>query len=253
MKEKSPALGNLETYLERIDISEKLDNMAPEFGEINKQKFIVGAMMALRNNPALERCTKLSVYEALLNAYSACCYVNDGTGYLVPYGASCSFMIGYQGMIRLAYLAGMTQVKATCFYANEKLDIVDGTSVSIAHKVLPNKDDRGDFAGAYAFVKTSSNDVFAEVMTKEEINAVKATAKRQEIWTKHFGEMAKKTVVRRLFKYLPKSKMSDAIQQAISRDDEQSFVSARIEKIELPEAATKTEAINQLLIKKEEA
>ncbi|WP_302987765.1 recombinase RecT, partial [Parasutterella excrementihominis] len=44
-----------------------------------------------------------------------------------------------------------------------------------------------------------------EVMSRAEVEAVKAKAKSKNIWNNYFEEMAKKTVIRRLFKYLPVS------------------------------------------------
>ena len=42
-------------------------------------------------------------------------------------------------------------------------------------------------------------------MSRAEVEAVKAKAKSKNIWNNYFEEMAKKTVIRRLFKYLPVS------------------------------------------------
>ncbi len=42
-------------------------------------------------------------------------------------------------------------------------------------------------------------------MSRAEVEAVKEKAKSKNIWNNYFEEMAKKTVIRRLFKYLPVS------------------------------------------------
>ena len=44
-----------------------------------------------------------------------------------------------------------------------------------------------------------------EVMSRAEVEAVKAKAKSKNIWNSYFEQMALKTVIRRLFKYLPVS------------------------------------------------
>jgi len=58
-----------------------------------------------------------------------------------------------------------------------------------------------------------------EVMTRAEIEAVRAQSKagKSGPWVTHFEEMAKKTVIRRLFKYLP---VSIEVQRAVSLDEQ---------------------------------
>ncbi|WVD66337.1 recombinase RecT [Orbus sturtevantii] len=57
-----------------------------------------------------------------------------------------------------------------------------------------------------------------EVMTKSQIDKVKETSKAGDIgpWKTYYEEMAKKTVIRRLFKYLP---ASIEIQKAVVLDE----------------------------------
>lgn len=42
-------------------------------------------------------------------------------------------------------------------------------------------------------------------MSRAEVEAVKAKAKSKNVWNSYFEQMALKTVIRRLFKYLPVS------------------------------------------------
>lgn len=57
----------------------------------------------------------------------------------------------------------------------------------------------------YAVANLQGGGYQFEVMSRAEVEAVKAKAKSKNVWNSYFDEMAKKTVIRRLFKYLPVS------------------------------------------------
>ena len=69
-----------------------------------------------------------------------------------------------------------------------------------------------------------------EVMTMDEINEIRDRSESYKayvaekvkscIWADHYGEMAKETVIKRLFKYLPKSAAFEKAATAINLSDE---------------------------------
>ena len=59
-------------------------------------------------------------------------------------------------------------------------------------------------------------DRIRDTHSKAAISAAKK--RRSSIWTDHFEDMAKKTVIRKLFKYLP---VSIEIQRAVSMDEKE--------------------------------
>jgi recombination protein RecT len=70
----------------------------------------------------------------------------------------------------------------------------------------------------YAVAKLRDGGVQFEVMSRADIEKVKAQSKAASYgpWVSHFDEMAKKTVIRRLFKYLP---VSIELQRAVGLDE----------------------------------
>jgi recombinational DNA repair protein RecT len=66
-------------------------------------------------------------------------------------------------------------------------------------------------------------------MDVEEINEVRSASeswknektRAYSPWEKHYPEMARKTVIRRLYKYLPRTSRMDKVDQAIQVDDQQ--------------------------------
>ncbi|MBM0411446.1 recombinase RecT, partial [Escherichia coli] len=77
----------------------------------------------------------------------------------------------------------------------------------------------------YAVAKLKDGGVQFEVMTRKQVEKVRDTHSKAaknaaskgapSIWDEHFEDMAKKTVIRKLFKYLP---VSIEIQRAVSMD-----------------------------------
>jgi recombination protein RecT len=80
--------------------------------------------------------------------------------------------------------------------------------------------DRGNVIGAYALAKTKDSAVYIEVMTMNEISAVRNVSRSKDSgpWAGPFKhEMYKKSVLRRLIKRLPVSTDLDSV---IKADDE---------------------------------
>ena len=67
--------------------------------------------------------------------------------------------------------------------------------------------ERGELTYVYAVAKLKDGGLQFEVMSKYEIDPIRAQSKASGSgpWATHYEEMAKKTVIRRLFKYLPVS------------------------------------------------
>lgn len=130
-----------------------------------------------------------------------------GQAYLVPYGNQCQLIIGYKGMIDLARRSG--QVLSLNAYAVREGDDFNfqlGLKPDIHHVPSLEADRiKKPITYVYAVATLKGGGYQFEVMSRAEVEAVKAKAKSKNIWNSYFEEMAKKTVIRRLFKYLPVS------------------------------------------------
>lgn len=130
-----------------------------------------------------------------------------GQAYLVPYGNQCQLIIGYKGMIDLARRSG--QVLSLNAYAVREGDDFSfqlGLKPDIHHVPSLEADRiKKPITYVYAVATLKGGGYQFEVMSRAEVEAVRAKAKSKNIWNTYFEEMAKKTVIRRLFKYLPVS------------------------------------------------
>lgn len=135
-----------------------------------------------------------------------------GQCYFVPRrnktGNEITFIIGYRGMIDLARRSGeILTLYAQAVYENDTFDYCFGLNPDITHK--PAEGERGSFKYAYAVCKFKDGGEAFEVMSKADIDAIRkrsaAGTSDFSPWHTDYAEMAKKTVIRRLFKILPTS------------------------------------------------
>jgi recombination protein RecT len=188
------------------------------FQALTKSDYIYGVAM---QNPN-------SVINAVINIASVGLSLNPATSYafLVPRDKAICLDISYQGLIKIATDSGSIMwAKADLVYSNDKFDY-HGPAKIPSHTADPFSKNRGEFAGVYCIAKTRDGDYLIETMSAEEINNIKnesssiksaktTWAKEQSPWNRYFGEMAKKTCIKRASKTWPKTDRSERIQTAI--------------------------------------
>lgn len=89
----------------------------------------------------------------------------------------------------------------------------------VKHQVPKFGTDRGKVVGAYAVAKLRDGSLMAEVMDKQAIERVRSASRAKDSgpWVQWWDQMARKTVLRRLAKYLP---MDAETANAILSDNE---------------------------------
>ena len=124
--------------------------------------------------------------------------------YLVPRGGNVCLDFSYRGLSQLAIDAGaVLDINTQIVYERDFFDYQQGTTPSITHK--PAWGDRGSIEGVYSAALLQGGTYHIESMSLSEIEAIKrrAPSGNKGPWVTDFGEMARKTVIKRLFKYLP--------------------------------------------------
>lgn len=179
------------------------------------------ALTELRRNPKLLECDPLSFIGSVVQ----CAQLGLepgllGHSYFVPYKKECQLLIGYKGMIDLARRSGQViTLQAHVVYENDDFEFEYGLNPKLRH--VPSRSNRGQIIYTYACATLKDGGSQFEVMSIEDIIKIKSLARKGEfdkqfIWNNHFDEMARKTAVRRLFKYLP---VSIELSRAISIDE----------------------------------
>lgn len=167
------------------------------------------ALTEIRKNPALLKTQPESFMGAVMQAAQLGIELGSALGhaYLVPYGNQCTFILGYRGMIDLARRSGQVlSLNAYVVREGDDFSYQLGLHPDIHHIPSPEANRiNKPVTFVYAVANLQGGGYQFEVMSRAEVEAVKAKAKSKNIWNNYFDEMAKKTVIRRLFKYLPVS------------------------------------------------
>ncbi|MCA8481751.1 recombinase RecT, partial [Burkholderia multivorans] len=121
-------------------------------------------------------------------------------------------VIGYKGLIDLARRSGqVVSIAAHAVHEHDHFDYAFGLNEKLEHK--PAMSARGRVIAFYAVAKLVGGGHAFEVMSAEQVNEIRdasqnykfARDKEKTVWGQHYEEMGRKTVLRRLFKYLPVS------------------------------------------------
>lgn len=173
-------------------------------------------LTAVNTNPDLLGCDPKSFLAAGVQAAQLGLEPNDARGlaYLIPFrdkGVSkVQLIIGYRGMIDLARRSGMvSSINAFAVYEGDHFRYELGLNPSIEHVPSPDCDeDPAKLTHVYAVAKVQGEPQFV-VLTRKQVDKVRASSRGAQSqyspWTSHFAEMALKTAIRRLAKYLPQS------------------------------------------------
>lgn len=171
------------------------------------------AMTAVTKNPKLGLCNPGSFFGSLLTAAQLGLEVNTplGQAYLIPYngkrGMECQFQLGYQGILDLAYRTGQfRRIKAVVVHAGDDFTYSYGLNAVLTH--VPKGIDNPTHV--YALYELLNGGIDFEVWTWEQIIAhakrySQSFSKADSSWQTAPEEMAKKTVLKALLKYAPKS------------------------------------------------
>ena len=197
--------GFLETY--KSEIARAL----PKHMDADRMARI--ALTECRKTPALLKCKPESLFGAVIQASQLGLEPGGALGhcYLIPFGQDVQFIVGYRGMVDLARRSGqIVSLEAHPVYEGDTFDCSFGLDSTLKH--IPNWTDSSrahpdKLRFVYAVAKLKDGGIQFEVMSRAEVDAIRARSKagRSGPWVSDYTAMAIKTVIRRLFKYLPVS------------------------------------------------
>lgn len=190
-----------------------INQMKPEIAKVlpnqmNPERMARIATTALKQTPALARCTPSSFLGALLTASQLGLEPGPlGMAYLVPYGTNCTFIPGYRGLVQLARNSGqLVDIWAEIVYEKDVFKQTLGLHRDLIHEPYEG-DDRGKPVRVYAAAQLRDGGNPFVVMTFHEVEGIRLRSKAGNAgpWKTDWAEMAKKTAIRRLSKWLPMS------------------------------------------------
>lgn len=142
--------------------------------------------------------------------------------YLVPYKGRVQMQSSYMGKKSFAINTGLVlDIEAYLVYKGDTFEIEQGTNAHITHKPNPwGKKKQEDILGGYYIIKYPNGTTQFDTMTIEEIDDIRKRSPsvgkdKQSPWTTDYKEMAKKTIINRAYKQIPKLEMSEKARTAM--------------------------------------
>jgi recombination protein RecT len=209
---------------------EDLNAMQPEFAKtlpahLPAERFVRTTITALQNNPKIANCERQSVLSACMKAAQDGLILDGREAALVEFSGKAQYMPMVAGIMKLVRNSGqLSSLTAQVVCRNDQFSYNPALDLAPQHQ--PDWfGTRGDIIGVYAVAKLKDGSTVVEVMSREEVDAIRKRSRAANAgpWVSDWAEMARKTVIRRIAKYLPKSTDRDGddrVFSAVERIDE---------------------------------
>jgi len=195
------AKGVLSRYKPQMEV------MSPR-GAPPAEHLLALAYFAIGRDAKLAECTGQSLVAATLESVSLGLRIGMlGHCWLVPFKDQATLIVGYRGMLELAYRSGqIVDAFAEMILEGDDFTFDRATRV-MSHNRDLDVDPGSHVRGAFAAMRHRTGVIHYDVMNLAELEKIRRTSKMANAgaWKAHTSEMYKKTVVRRLFKYAPVS------------------------------------------------
>lgn len=224
----------------RTDFNPIEKNMTDAGFSIEKVKQEISfALQLINKSSQLQKCTKQSLQVAVLNISNIGLSLNPAAkeAYLIPRWNGTSKLMeaslepGYVGLVKLLTDAGSVK-SMTCQLVNDndvfEIDLANNNQ-PVKHNPELSKSKRGNIKGVYALATLVDGTRQVEYMSFEDVNEIRERSEtykaymEQKIksctWVSDYGEMARKTVIKRIYKYLPRTERMQRIDEAIKQDN----------------------------------
>lgn len=212
-------IGNVKAFFE----SQKSTLAAVLPKHVGADRMLKIALGALRTTPKLMQARTDTLLGAIIQCAQLGLEPNTplGHAYLIPFEnrtkgiTEVQIVFGYKGLIDLARRSGqIVSIAAHEVRERDHFEYEYGLDEKLVHR--PEIGERGDVIAFYAVAKLVGGGYAFEVMSKADVitirnasqgwqQAVRYKKEDKSPWGAHFVEMGRKTVLRRLFKFLPVS------------------------------------------------
>jgi len=215
-------------------ITNELRSMEPDFrsvlpANVQPERFMAVATTAIEQDPDLLLADRHSLFLACKRAAQDGLLPDKRQGALVVfnerqkdggYKKKVQWMIMRQGLIDKAAKYGIN-IDSQPVYEKDEFAYMLGDNPRIEHSPYL-KGARGDLIGAYAIATLKDGTKRREFMRRDEIEQARESSRSKDggPWVKWYSEMARKTVIKRLFKSLPIVDMPDADRDAFFKDED---------------------------------
>lgn len=149
----------------------------------------------------LAACTTASFYNAIMKAGRVGILPDGVNAYLIPYGKECTLQFSYRGLCDMAIREGIaTKFVADIVCRNDTFiwrnaELIEHTPAGW------DEEERGDIVGVWVRVFLPDGSTKDERMSVSEVEKIRAKSQNPGgTWREWYGEMMKKSCLKRLFK-----------------------------------------------------
>ncbi len=211
-------------YLTAPGMWERFQTALP--AHMNGERFARIALNTFLKDPKLQKCTVDSFMKCLLDCAAFGLYPDGRIVHFIPFGDKCTMIIDYKGFVQLILGNGIVaRVHADVVCEGETFEFNVGEIKRHFWDATKPRDVK-KWTAVYALVEYKYGGSKAEIMSRDEVLAIRnsshgyksaITYKKSHPWIDNETEMAKKTAVRRLVKWVP---LTQEVIAAIEADDE---------------------------------
>lgn len=211
-------------YLQSPGMWERFQTALPD--NMKGERFARIALNTFLKDPKLQKCTVDSFIKCLLDCAAFGLYPDGRLVHFIPFGDKCTMIIDYKGFVQLILGNGLvSRVHADVICEGDTFEFNLG-SIHVHQWDVTKPRDFKNWTAVYALVDFREGGQKAEIMTRDEVLAIRNSShgyksaiqyKKGHPWIDNESEMAKKTAVRRLVKWVP---LTPEVIAAIEADDE---------------------------------
>lgn len=196
---------------------------------MNPDRMFQLAISCYNQTPKLNQCTPETVLSCLMKCSALGMEPSavDGLGraYILPFfnkktgRMEATLILGYKGMIDLARRSGeIKDISARVVHAGDEFEYEYGLTEGLRHVPSTEPVDGRPMTHVYMVAHFKDGGHYMDVMSKAEVDIIRKRSKSPNSgpWVTDYEAMARKTVIRRAFPYLP---VSVETEQDVAADD----------------------------------
>ena len=249
--------------LMKAEFARAIGGATPAEQQKRAERFARICVTAFRQSPELQKCSPASILGAMMTCAQLDLEPNTPAGlcYLIPRWNSklrsmeCQFQTGYRGLLQLMYRSGaIASINADVVYRQEVeaglFSFTSGIRPAIEHRIdlldgSARTGNPADIVAAYACAVLKSGEPVIRVVPRRDIdkamNMSGGKSGPSAVWKSHYAEMAIKTAIHRLAKWLPTTRVDEAMEA------EAKFIEAEAKPVEPAQAGLSLEAMNAMM------
>ena len=247
----------------KTEFARAIGGATPQEQQRRAERFARVCVTAFRQNPDLQKSSPASILGAMMTCAQLGLEPNtpSGLAYLIPrwsnklHSMECQFQVGYRGLLELMYRSGaIASINADVVYRQEieagLFTYTSGIRPSIEHRIdlldgSARTGNPADIVAAYACAVLKSGEPVIRVVPRGDIDKAMAMSGGKSgpsaVWKSHYAEMAIKTAIHRLAKWLPTTRVDEAM------DAEARYIETEAKAAEPVQAGLSLEAMNAMM------